>query len=186
VGVTTRAVSQACRSPYRMLTPRPFPSRWAMSLPDRYARRIVRTGATGDRAASPDAGPGRDVGAKPPSARDRDQREGLLTSWLWSSSRVRVHATRGRDAGGLECRPPGAEVGAARARPWVPGEPRERTIAPPNARRPQFSLIVTRQALQCLGRDLRRRRHRRRDDQPARPDVTGPSDSCRLRAARPR
>jgi hypothetical protein len=42
-GAITSAVNQARRSPYRMLTPRPLPSRCAASLPDRYARRTVRT-----------------------------------------------------------------------------------------------------------------------------------------------
>lgn len=51
VGVTTRAVSQACRSPYRILTPRPFPSRPAGQVrpADRTDAPLSDTGRIGDR-----------------------------------------------------------------------------------------------------------------------------------------
>jgi hypothetical protein len=46
------ASSQARKSAYRILTPRPLPSRWASSLPEMYALRIVRMLRCAIRAAS--------------------------------------------------------------------------------------------------------------------------------------
>jgi hypothetical protein len=51
-GATSSANSHARRSAYRTRTPRPFPSRWATSLPEPYARRMVRTLRCAIRTAS--------------------------------------------------------------------------------------------------------------------------------------